>query len=206
MSSSLLRIMRHFWGTTIRKSAPIRVAYVIVPSDEVHNYVRKVGVGTLSKYGAVSDIEDCPHITVKQAFAVDALEPFERYLDNLAGEVEPFEIVIDGIGCFDPQGIVFLNVRPDPRLETLRQRILRDLSAQFGIQPYPLEDERYRFHATLASGLSDADCADARRALEKGRVEFRFMFDTLGLLYHSGGRWITYKRSRLVPRRSGPQA
>ena len=179
-----------------------RLGYVILVSDEVHNYMRKLAVAILHACGANSGLKPSqhlpsPHITLKQAFAVQTLEPFEQYFDRLASEVEPFEIVMRGVGVFD-QGIIFLDVVEDRRLTTLRLRILRDLAEQFGVKPQPLEDERYHFHATLAYGLSEADFAQARQVLQNIKVEFRFMFNTLGMFYHTGDEWITYKRSRVA--------
>jgi 2'-5' RNA ligase len=179
-----------------RKASPIQIAFVILVSDEIHNFMRGLEVELFHKYGVDRTLRDNPHISLKQGFEVDALEPFEAYFDKLAKEIRPFEIVIDGIGFFD-QGIIYLDVKKDPRLETLRRRILRDLAGQFGVRPNPLEDERYHFHATLASGFPTKDFPKARQACETIRAEYRFVFDTLGLLYHIGGQWIIYKRSNV---------
>lgn len=169
----------------------VRLAYVIPVSDEARNYMRRVEVEVLGRYGPDPALDEDAHITLKQGFIAPALEPFVRHLDEVAAEVEPFEVVMSGIGAFE-RGILFVDVRPDPPLEALRQRVVRDLSARFGVEPYALEGAGYRFHATLAYGLSDADAARARRTLEAEPVEFRFPL-TLGLLYHTGARWIMYR-------------
>jgi 2'-5' RNA ligase len=181
--------------------ASTRVGYVIPLGAEARSWVRRVEVGLRERYGANPALVEEPHITVKQAFEVEAVEPFERYLDRVASEVEPFEIVLRGIGVFE-HGIVFLDVVPEPRLEALRRRVLRDLSAEFGIRPFALEDGRYHFHATLAYGLSDEQASEARTTLEREGVEFRFPLDALALLYHTLTGWITYRRSTVA--RIGP--
>ena len=169
---------------------------MILLNDEVHNFMRRLQVDILNQYGTVSAIAECQHITLKQAFAVDALEPFERYFDRLVNEIKPFELVIKGIGSFD-EGIIFLDVEQDIRLKTLRLKILRDLSEQFGIKPHPLEDERYYFHATLVHKMSKGDFAKTLQHLKDIEVSFRFLFDTLGLFYFTGEEWITYKRLKV---------
>jgi 2'-5' RNA ligase len=158
--------------------------------------MRRLQIDILNQYGTVSAIAECQHITLKQAFEANVLEPFERYFDRLVNEIKPFEIVIKGIGSFD-QGIIFLDVEQDIRLKALRLKILRDLSEQFGIKPHPLEDERYYFHATLAHKMSKADFAKTLQELKDRKVYFRFVFDTLGLFYFTGEEWITYKRSKV---------
>lgn len=185
-------------------SAPLRVGFVIPVGPEAHEYIRRAERRLRERYGANAALDESPHITLKQAFEVATVEPFEGYLDRLAGDVEPFEVVLRGVGVFE-RGILFLDVARDPRLEALRQRVLRDLSAEFGVAPYQLEDGRYRFHVTLATGLSDADADEARRALEADAVEFRFGLERLALLCHTGTRWITYARATAGHAASGPR-
>jgi 2'-5' RNA ligase len=175
------------------------IAYVILVSDEVHNYMSKLQLDIFKRYGANPGIKASPHITLKLGFNVSNIEPFEQYFDQLVDEIEPFEICLRNIGFFD-EGIIFMDVEHNPQLETLRRRILNDLSEQHGIKPYPLEGDRYHFHATLAYGMSKHDFARARIKLKDLKVEFRFVLETLGLFCQTGDdlyEWITYKRSVL---------
>jgi len=170
------------------------IAYVILVSDEVHNYMSKLQIDILKEYGMNPGLKASPHITLKLGFEVSELEPFERYFDKLVGEIEPFEICMKDIGFFD-EGIIFMDVERNPQLEKLRRRILKDVSEQCGVEPYPLEGDRYHFHATLAYGLSKHDFARARQTLKDMKVEFRFALDTLALFCHTGNEWVVYKRA-----------
>lgn len=183
------RLIRHG-----RDAAPLHVGYAILVSDEVRAYAAAVGADLARRFGTNPAPREEPHITLKQAFEVPSLEPHERYLDELAAGIEPFEIVLSDIGFFEPD-IIFLDVEPDPRLETLRRKVLRDLGERFRVRPYPLEGDAYHFHATLAQGLPPAATAEARRMLAAGGVRFRFAFDTLGLLYHTGEHWTVHKKA-----------
>ena len=177
------------------------IAYVILVSSEVHNYMTRLQLDILRRYGANPGLTASPHITLKLGFEVSEIEPFAAYLDRIAGDIEPFEICVRNIDVFDG-GIIFLDVEQDPRLENLRRRILRDLSEKYGVEPYPLEGDQYRFHATLAYGLSNRDFERAWKELKDLKVEFRFVFDTLGLFCHTGDGWITYRRAVLSLRAS----
>lgn len=175
------------------------IAYVILVSDEVHNYMSKLQLDILRQYGENPGIKASPHITLKLGFHVSRIEPFERYFDKLVDEIEPFEICIKDIGFFD-EGIIFMDVEHNPQLERLRRRILDDLTLQHGIRPYPLEGDAYRFHATLAYGMSKRDFAEARLKLQDLKVQFRFVLNTLGILCcteDDSYEWFTYKRSAL---------
>jgi len=178
------------------------IAYVILVSEEVHNYMSRLQVQILKEFGVNPGLKADPHITLKLGFEASGLDPYERYLDELARETEPFEICIRDIGFFE-EGIIFMDVEDNPPLEKLRRRILNELSERHGIEPYPLEGDRYHFHATLAYGLSKRDFAKAQRALRDTKVEFRFVLDTLALFCHTGDGWIAYKRAT-VPKVSRP--
>jgi len=175
------------------------IAYVILVGEEVHNYMSKMQIGILKEYGVNPGLKASPHITLKLGFEASGLDPYERYLDELAREIEPFEICVRDIGFFD-EGIIFMDVEENLALEKLRRRILADLWDRHGIEPYPLEGARYHFHATLAYGLSKRDFAKAQRALRDTKVQFRFVLDTLALFCHTGDEWIAYKRATLSKR------
>jgi 2'-5' RNA ligase len=179
-----------------RKVRTLEIAYVIIVSDEVHNYMSKRQLEILRQFGWNQGLEATPHITLKLGFPVEEIGPFEEYFDKLLEEVEPLPICVKDIGFFD-EGIIFMNIEHSPQLESLRRRIVNDLSIKYGIVPYPLEDERYRFHGTLGY-VSRRDLPTARMQFEGVKAEFHFMLDTLAILCHTGKEWVTYKRGKLL--------
>jgi 2'-5' RNA ligase len=192
--NAFLHNFAHAGGRSRRRTEEFRLGYVILVSEQVNNYMRKLQVKILKEYGLNPGLDETPHITLKQAFPVPALDPFERYFDKLVNETDPFEIVVRGFGFFD-EGIIFMDVVQSRQLVELRKRIVQDLYTQFGVKAYPLEDDRYHFHATVAHGLPQSAFERARAELQNLQVEFRFVCDTFGILCHTGRQWITYKRS-----------
>ncbi len=89
----------------------MKLAYVILPPDEVHNFMRRVQADLYERYeGSRTTLALEPHVTIKQPFEAAELEPHEQYLERLSEETEPFELVMHGFGFFEQEGAVFLDV------------------------------------------------------------------------------------------------
>ena len=72
--------------------------------------------------------------------------------------------------------------------------MLNDLRARFGVEAYALEaGDAYRFHITLAHGLSPADLELARRELTRPATALRFELERLALFYYSDEGWVSHK-------------
>jgi 2'-5' RNA ligase len=176
-----------------------QLGFAIIVDGAVHNLARALQLRIARELGVKNPaLKQIPHVTLKQPFHSKAMEPLEAYYDELITTLEPFAVEIAGIGCFEEDRVVYLDVAPDPRLETLRRRILADLGERFRVKPRDIEDDRYHFHLTLAFGLTPDEYAQARALLAGLDVSLSFTFDTLGLFYYTGEEWIVYKRARLV--------
>ena len=186
----------------------MQLAYVILLPDDVHSFMRPITVDLVTRYRLDAlNLVLPPHVTIKQPFAAEAVEPSIAYLDVLAETLEPFELSLAGFGFFDvDRGIVFLDVAQDTRLKAIQQRIIEELA----LEPALYENDSpvpYRFHATIADGLSSEQLAEVRAELGE-TPEFRFPLERLGLfLYVEGAEWTLYRRVRVGrmhrPRRSG---
>lgn len=181
----------------LRRSRPrYQLGYVIPLSEEMHNSLRRIQLMLLREHGADIAIESNLHITLKQAFEVLDVAPFEQHFDQLLASVRPFRVQAKGFGIFD-EGIIYMDVVQTDVLAKLRLQILRELSAMFGVEPNPVEDGRYRFHATVAHS-SSAICLERSRNLVRDLdLNFEFNCSELELLLHTGREWVTYKHSRL---------
>jgi 2'-5' RNA ligase len=183
----------------------MQLGYVIPVSIEMHDAMRKLQLRLLKEHGSGVRIEGIPHITLKQAFEIEEVEPFERHLETLVSETAPFDVHVRDAGLFE-EGIVFLGVVETPPLVALRKRIVGDLATRLGIAPNPLEGDRYRFHVTLAEGLEPSSLRRARKDLQETSPDFRFRCDTVGLLLHTGREWISYKSSKFLHRDPSAQS
>ena len=78
-------------------------------SEEMHNSLRKVQLKLLRENGTDIAIESNLHITLKQAFEVIDVAPFEQHFDQLLASVSPFRVQAKGFGVFD-QGVIYMDV------------------------------------------------------------------------------------------------
>ena len=173
----------------------MQLGLAILVTDDVHNAMRRLQLTVAEHCGRNPALKQTPHITIKQPFHAKALGPVEEYFDTLVSTLERFPVRLRGIGFFEEDAVAYVGLEPDPRLERLRLRVLQGLSDRFGVRPREIEDERYRFHATLAYGLPGEQFPRVRAALAGAHVDFQFMLDTMGLFYYTGEEWIVYKRS-----------
>ncbi len=177
----------------------MQLGFAIIVDDATHNLVRRLQLRVVEELGVKNPaLKQVPHVTLKQPFHAKTLEPVEAYFDELVAVVESFPVELRGLGWFDEDRVVFLDVVPDPRLETLRRRILADLGERFRVKPRDIEDDRYHLHLTLAYGLTPEDYERTRALLvAEEPLSQRFTLDTLGLFYYTGEEWVVYKRCRV---------
>lgn len=176
----------------------MQLGMAIIVDDETHNLVRRLQLRVARELGVKNPaLKQVPHVTLKQPFHARTLGPIEAYFDELRATLRSIPITFAGLGWFDEDRVVYLDVAPDPELETLRRRVLADLGERFKVKPRDVEDERYRFHLTLAYGLMPDDYARARDLLADEGITRRIACDTLGLFYYTGDEWVVYKRCRL---------
>jgi 2'-5' RNA ligase len=174
----------------------VLLVYAILLPDDVHNYMRRTQADVYERYEAsrfTLPLE--PHVTLKQPFEAADIAAHEEYLDRLAQETEPFELTLSGLGVFEDDGVLFLDVEQDPRLLALQHRIIDD----FGLAPAEFESGHprpYYFHATIATALAAGDLAEAR-ARHAPTPAFRFAIDRLALFRETEDTWTLYKRVRL---------
>lgn len=192
----------------IRRASNFRqleIAFVLPVNHAAHNYITRLQVQILKRHGVNQGLTAPPHITLKLGFKARDLLGYENYLDEISKTTAPFEIGVGNIGKFE-EGILFLDVEPNPDLDCLRRRIVSELANRFGVVPRPLEDDRYHFHVTLAYGLSNRRFRDEYRTLSSLVPKFRFEARSIEMLLHNGVHWVTYRRAGLTGSNNSPSS
>ena len=175
----------------------VQLGFAILLPDEIHNAVRRWQLQIAQACGRNPALKQYPHVTLKQPFHAKELPPVEAYFDELVGSVQPMAIEMNGIGRFEDDEVIFLDVSRPPELEVLRLEVLGELKRRFGVNPRDVEGEAYRFHATLAYSLPEGTFDAAWSVVADASPRFEFTTRTFGLFYYTGEEWILYKRANL---------
>ncbi len=180
-----------------RDTGPMQLAIVIPLPDEIAHEVVRQQFSILQSYGTHDGLESQPHITLKMGFPATDISAAVAFLEKVAARMNSIPIEIDGFDTFD-EGILFLDVKPNPALETMRQGLLRDLKSALGFAPLPIEGAGFRFHVTVAAGLPARDFERLRDEFKAQRMEFQFMARHIELLCHTGSHWVLCRRLDLA--------
>jgi 2'-5' RNA ligase len=180
-----------------RNFRSMEIAIVIPLSDEAQNYLVRLQLDILKRFGVNDGLTAHPHITLKLGFRVSDVEPFAQYIEEIAKTTSPFSVTLANFGDFD-QRILFQHVQEDFRLDQLRRRIVGDLSEKFGVVPNRLEGDEFKFHVTLAYGMKRSQFLAAKAELSKLKPTRSFRAESLELLCHTGVHWFTYRRSTIT--------
>jgi len=181
---------------------PLRIGFGILLPPEPFNYARRVERRLCESLGISRGLRQPPHITVKPPFAVESIEPFTSYLDNLAVSMPSIRVTLDGYDAFAPH-VLFLSVQPNVELLNLHLRILRDLSECFGISPGPGEGEQVRFHSTIALGdMTEETFTEVETMVRQDHPTFSFDVSRLGVFVQAGedGSWIVCHEAEVSAR------
>lgn len=180
-----------------REAGPMQLAIVIPLPDEVAHEVVNLQVSILRQYGTHEGLESQPHITLKMGFPATDIGAAVTFLEHQAARMTPMLLEIDGFDTFD-EGILFLDVKPDPALETMRQGLLRDLKSALGFAPLPIEGPGFRFHVTVAAGLTARKFGRLWEEFNARRMSFQFMARHIDLICHTGSHWVLCRRLSLA--------
>ncbi|HLD18458.1 MAG TPA: 2'-5' RNA ligase family protein [Candidatus Nanoarchaeia archaeon] len=177
----------------------MKLGFAVLLGDESHNFARKIELELCNKFGLCWGLKQSPHITIKAPFNVKNVDPFVRYLEDLARKTKPFEIQLEGFGYFEPR-VIFLNVKQNTKLKTLHFSILKDMKKSFHIKPHALEGEKIRFHCTLAlQDVTKKKLRNAKEYLRQYHPRFRFKAKSLGVFLYLGKEagWIILSKVKL---------
>jgi 2'-5' RNA ligase len=182
-----------------RRSDPdqMQLAIVIPLPDDIAHEVVKLQFSIFKRFGIHDGLESQPHVTLKMGFPATDMTSSIAFLEEQAARMTPMPIEIDGFDTFD-EGILFLDVKPNPALETTRQGLLRDLQSKLGFAPLPVEGPGFRFHVTVAAALPARDFNRLRDEFKDRRMSFHFMARHVDLLCHTGSHWVLCRRLGLA--------
>lgn len=182
----------------------MKVSFALLTTNEIHNYSRKVAFDINKKYRTGFYAAQLPpHISLKQPFEISDINEVEKYMEEFAESIEPFEISIPRLNYWvsEEVGSIYLEVEESQILRDLHNRLNKELKVRFGNTSAMFDGDEYRFHLTIALG---GKCPKEvyeefyREVVEK-EVNFKYTAKEIVMFYFDNdnyelGTSMTYKR------------
>ena len=135
-----------------------------------------------------------PHVTLRSGFEMneDQLPNLIAQLNEIASQVEPFELEINKVSSFAPvNNVIYLKVTPGDALKELHEKM------HTGTFP---KTKEYAFvpHITIGQQLQDAEFADILGQLRMIQFSYNEVIDSFKLVYQlDNGAWEVYETFKL---------
>lgn len=130
-----------------------------------------------------------PHLTLVPPFVMKNRRQPDLWaaLQQWNESQSEFLITLDNFGTFPPR-VVFVAVRPDPKLDRMQRELTEWLSRQFDLRT----DRSYGFHPHLTVAFKDLKRPNfpaARAYFEQREFHRQFVVKGAQLLRFAAGRW-----------------
>jgi 2'-5' RNA ligase len=128
-----------------------------------------------------------PHLTFLAGACLDVAE-LDEALSELCLTLDPFEVIIDGLGYFDaPAPVIFMQVEPTEALLTLHHQIVEFMGFHCVDLYENYLPDIWVPHVTLARGdLTPANCERAWSDLQGYRPRYREVLSNAHLVRRDG--------------------
>lgn len=162
----------------------------IIPHSELREEVRAVKVRMRDRHGAGHALKSPAHITLQMPFKRNIRDelPVSAALRTFAAKETPFNVDLDGFGCFAPRVIYIRVTDPEPVRE-LHMRLKQMLIDILGFSQNEIMQD-VQPHITVATRDLTRDAFREAWAEMKDE-EFRGTFgvNSIFLLKHNGRDW-----------------
>lgn len=198
MLQRVLRRLRRTWGRSgagkPARAESCTVAVVLPLEGQAGRWMVQQQIDLLRRIGRHPGLGAAPHLTLKMGFKTREPEVLQAWLDRLGADTPPLDIQLGGVDRF-PEGVLFLDVVESAPLQALRRRVLHELASEFGVQPGSVEDEGFRFHATLTFDLPPALLDGEQLRLSALAPQFIESVSALELWLDVGSHWAKLHRT-----------
>lgn len=170
----------------------MKATFVLLANQDIHNLVRKLSWEIHQKYRTGTHHAALPpHVSLKQPFNVSDLPALERYMDELANSIQPFEVTLTQLQAvpiiFDGMeyGILWVDVEETELLRGLHNRLNHDLNLRFGDTPADFDGDAYRFHMTvMMCGQLMEICRKYQSDIQLSRIDLRYTARELAMFVY----------------------
>lgn len=137
----------------------MKATFALLANTEAHNIVRKLSWKIHQKYRTGTKHASLPpHVSLKQPFSISNLSALEKYMDELAKSITPFDVKLTEVQVVPTSfegvdyGVLWIDVEETTKLRGLHNRLNAELSERFGNTSADFDGDRYHFHMTAMMG------------------------------------------------------
>ena len=167
----------------------MKCGVVIFPSNFVQEKANEYRKRFDPAYTLIS-----PHVTLRSGFELseDQLPNIISQLNEIASQIEPFELEINKVSSFAPvNNVIYLKVTPVEALKELHEKM------HTGTFP-EIKDYAFVPHITIGQQLQDAEFADILGQLRMIQFSYNEVVDNFKLVYQlENGAWEVYETFKL---------
>lgn len=166
----------------------------LVPPAPVQEKVRALQEEMRENHGAKHAMRSPPHITLQMPFRMphDQEAPLSDLLGPLCQDTAPFELELDGFGCFAPR-VIFLRVVPHDPVLKLHARLRESLARHTRLHPAAITQHVHP-HMTIATrDLKKREFETGWPEYENRPFHAGFTADGITLLKHFDHEWQPYR-------------
>jgi len=184
----------------------MKAAFALLADPEAHNVVRKLAWGIHQKYRTGTRHASLPpHISLKQPFQISDLSALEKYMEELAGTIEPFDVLLTELQVIPlsysgfESGILWIDVDESAGLRALHSRLNEELDQRFGNTPADFDGRDYHFHMTvMLGGQPVKKYRDFLSEVPEPKINMRFTVKELAMFVYDermgpNGEYLSYK-------------
>jgi len=166
----------------------------LVPDEPLFSEALQQKEEIRDRFGSKAALRSPPHITLHMPFKwrVDREEVLFRSLSRMAAAAIPFNLNLNGFGCFEPR-VIFIDVEENEALAQLQQTVQKEAAAKWNL--YRLPSGR-PFRSLMTIGFRDLKKPQFYKAwteFEQKQFAASMTVDRLVLLKHNGKSWDIYK-------------
>ena len=184
----------------------MKATFALLANWEIHNLVRKLSWEIHRKYRTGTRHASLPpHISLKQPFNIRNLDPLEKYMDELASSIDPFDVTLTELQI-EPlvyegieYGILWIDILQTETLRQLHARVNSELEQRFGNTAADHDGIEYHFHMTVT--LGGQPIATYRQFLSEvaePRIHLSYTVRELGMFVYDepmgpNGEYLSYR-------------
>jgi 2'-5' RNA ligase len=166
----------------------------LVPGKELRDRVLRIKERLKAEYNAGHALKSPAHITLQMPFRKksDEERTVVTVLGRFAAAEAPFDLHLEGFGCFAPRVIFIKLVNPQPVIE-LHRRLKTVLQDSAGFSDSEIM-KSVQPHMTVATrDLTKQAFAEAWPEYQDEEFAVSFNVNSIFLLKHNGSNWEIFK-------------